>query len=79
MNEGVRETIYTSCSHLPVCKLKETYLKAQEAVNNCSIYEDMVDGDGEPVTKITRISAFDFIMPVTLRCKHYTKGGVAIR
>lgn len=59
---SVKETLCTSCVHLHICSLKETFLKAQEAVDNCSMYGRREDG----MTKSTHIQDLDFIAPITL-------------
>lgn len=74
MGETCRETLCTSCVHLEICKLKETYLKAQEAVDQVKIYEGFVDENGKSAIKETRISNLrDWLTISQLQCKHYSK------
>lgn len=74
MGETCRETLCTSCVHLEVCRLKETYLKAQHAVDQAAIAEPRVNDDGKSVTKMTYVANLrDWLTVPQLRCKHYSK------
>lgn len=70
---GSKETLCASCAHFHVCSLKETFLKAQVAVDNCIMSEETITDDGKPATKMTYIQNIEFIGPIQLKCKHYMK------
>lgn len=68
MSNGVKETMCTSCIHLPVCSLKETFLKAQQAVDDACFSEPNYD----KTTRITYVvNLREWIEPPKLRCRHY--------
>ena len=69
MGEACQETLCTRCVHLQVCKLKETYLKAQKAVNEASFHEQ--EGNGVKVTDVANLR--DWLTIPQLDCKHYRK------
>lgn len=74
MSEACKETLCTSCIHLPICKLKETYLKAQEAIDQTFICEECLNDEGKPATKMTYIANLrDWLTIPTLQCKYYRK------
>ena len=74
MGETCRETLCTSCAHLEVCKLKETYIKAQEAVDRAIISDSCINDDGKSVTKMTYVANLrDWLTVPQLRCKYYSK------
>lgn len=54
----IKETACNGCDHVKVCKYREEFLKAQEAVENASI-----SIGGEPV------SAIECVESIKLRCK----------
>lgn len=54
----ITETACNGCDHVNVCKHREEFLKAQEAVMNASI-----SIGGKP------ISAIECVEPIKLRCK----------
>lgn len=79
MGEGCRETLCSSCVHLQVCKLCNTYLKAQNALNDVVIAEPCENSDGKSATKMTYVSNLsDWLTIPILQCKHYRKD-VAVR
>ena len=61
------------CSHEAVCSLKEKFKRAQNAVENATIYWDT--GDGRIAEEKLRF--IPFILPVKLECEHYQKKLVA--
>lgn len=74
MGETCRETLCTSCVHLEICKLKETYIKAQEAVDQAIISDSCINDDGKLATKITYVANLrDWLTVPQLQCKHYSK------
>ena len=75
MSEACRETLCTSCAHLDVCKLKTTYLKAQEAVDQACFHES--DGDGVRTKRVANLSDWLTVRP--LDCKHYQRNGAVVR
>ena len=80
MHNGVSETLCTACAHLPVCKLKETYLKAQEAVNNASFHDEVVEDEGTSKHVITYVANVrDWLSVPRLECKYFTKTEVITR
>ncbi len=66
----VMETACSRCKHLNVCKYKEEFLKAQEAVNNATILVEESDLSGKAQLGARYISDIDYIEPIKLRCKH---------
>ena len=69
MGEACKKTLCTSCAHLSVCLLKETYLKAQESIDQAWIYE--VEGDSTRIMYIANLR--DWLTIPALKCKHYQK------
>lgn len=74
-NEGCQETLCTSCIHLQVCSLKETYLKAQKAVNDATISElEPADDHGPSRVRTTYVANLrEWLTIPQLKCKHYQK------
>lgn len=66
---GCNETACTNCAHLKVCKFKEEFLKAQDAVNDVMVHL----GDN----RMIRLRDIKWIPAVILRCEYYdySKGG----
>lgn len=74
MGEGCRETLCSSCVHLQVCKLCDTYLMAHNALDGVIITEPYVNDEGKPATRMTYVSNLsDWLTIPTLQCKHYRK------
>lgn len=69
MSEACKETLCTSCSHLQVCSLRTTYLKAQEAIDQACFNES--EGDGVRTTYVANLR--DWLTIPMLKCKHYQK------
>ena len=63
MTYGYEETLCSSCIHKDVCSKKDTYLAAQEAVNNISVHLK-----GGSMIDLRNLS---WIEKVKLKCKHY--------
>lgn len=75
MGDGVMETLCTHCVHLPVCSLKEMYLKAQNAVNEASFHEQ--EGNGVKVTDVANLR--DWLTIPQLECRHYIMKRTGVR
>lgn len=75
MNEESRGALCASCIHFEVCSLKETYLKAQNAVNNAAICEEEpTDDQGPARTRMTYVANLrDWLTIPQLKCRHYKK------
>jgi hypothetical protein len=67
---AVKETSCTRCKHLHVCKFKEEFLDAQNAVENTTIVVKQTDPTGKEQIHTRYISDIDYIEPIKLRCKH---------
>lgn len=68
---GCKETMCTSCDHREVCRFRDEFLKAQQAADDVTVYL----GDNS----VKRLRDFDYIEPITLKCKHWkmnSKGGI---
>lgn len=63
MSVAKMETACTRCMHREVCNLKEIYLKAQEAVNDVTVYL------GE--NSLIRLRDIQWISNTSLGCYHY--------
>lgn len=63
MTYGYEETLCTSCIHKDICSKKDTYLAAQEAVNNASVH--LKKGSMINLRNLT------WIEKVKLKCKYY--------
>lgn len=68
MSETVRETSCTSCMHREVCKHKEKYLKACDAVFNTKVNEF---GEYGYTFRAVPITNFEFLGDVFVSCKFY--------
>lgn len=51
MSDGVKETPCTRCTHRTVCKHKDDFLKAVQAVNEATVHEHE-DGNRVKMTKV---------------------------
>ena len=72
MGDAFQETLCTHCEHLQVCKLCDTYLKAQNALNEVVIAESHVNDEGKPVTKLTYVMDLnDWLTIPQLKCRYY--------
>lgn len=60
---GVKETLCSSCGHLPVCSLKNTFLEIQKQTDNICVNHEKDNG-------ITRIIDVGWIS-VTVKCSHW--------
>ena len=65
MSDGVRETQCTRCMHRHICKYKEVYLKAVEAVSKVEVIEN-------GITR-TPITMLEFLNPIELDCRYEEK------
>lgn len=67
---GVKETACTRCKHLHVCKFKDEFLDAQNAVDNVIMSGKQIDETGKEQFYERYLSSIDYIEPVKLKCKH---------
>ena len=65
----------TICAHYEVCSKKETYKKAQEAVDRVSVFLGE-NSDGFVTIDLCHI---DWIKPVVLECTHFLTKPVNVR
>ena len=65
-----KETSCTRCKHLHVCKFKDEFLEAQNAVDNTTISVKQMDTSGKEQFYERYLSDIDYIEPIRLRCKH---------
>lgn len=63
-----KELTCTKCIHREVCSLKDKFLNAQTAVDDLTVYFPESDGK----TSMAKLYNIPFILPVTLRCKHFS-------
>jgi hypothetical protein len=63
------ESLCCSCIHNEVCSKKDTYLAAQEAINNVSVH--LKEGSMIDLRNLT------WIEKVKLKCKHYYSSTVS--
>ena len=66
ISDGVRETACTNCIHHIICKHKEEYLNAIEALYNASI---SFDHDGKIATK--KVTNVECISSIEVLCKFF--------
>lgn len=72
MSESTNTHLCSSCIHREICKLKDTYLNAQKAVNDARFFD--VDSS-EGVREIFVASLKDWLTIPQLGCKHYQEEG----
>lgn len=78
VNDSITGTACEKCGHSSVCKYREEFLAAQEAVNDASIaIKTQVDGMTQYESK--PIALLDYIGPVKLHCKYANYGDVNFR
>lgn len=68
MIDAVKETPCTRCSHRTVCKHKDDFLKAVQAVNEASVHEHE---DGSNRVKITKVINYDCVSDITVTCRYH--------
>lgn len=72
MIESTNTHLCSSCIHREICKLKDTYLKAQKAVNDARFF-DVDSSEGVQGVFISKLS--DWLTIPQLGCKHYQEEG----
>lgn len=68
MSDGVRETPCTRCVHRTVCKHKDNFLKAIQAVNEATVYEHE---DSSNKVKITKVINYDCVSDISVTCRYH--------
>lgn len=74
MADICKETQCTRCQHRTVCKYKETFLKAAEAVDHAVMYTEIIEPDKQDGTavKAQKVASLPFLQPIELQCKYHT-------
>lgn len=74
MADICKETQCTRCQHRTVCKYKETFLRAVEAVDHTIMYTEIIEADRQDGTavKAQKVVSLPFLQPIELQCKYYT-------
>jgi len=66
MNDGARETSCARCKHNAVCKYKEEYLAAIDAVNKVEIRFNT----GDPKTvRMQKVRNLEYIADISVTCR----------
>lgn len=68
MSDGVRETPCTRCVHRTVCKHKDDFLKAIQAVNEATVHEHE---DSSNKVKMTKVINYDFVSDISVTCRYH--------
>ena len=68
MSDGVKETLCTRCVHRTVCKHKDEFLKAIQAVNEATVDEFENDGNRMRMTKVVNI---DCVGNISVTCRYH--------
>ena len=66
MSDGVRETPCTHCVHRTVCKHKDDFLKAIQAVNEATVHERE-----DNRIKMTKIINIDCVSDISVTCRYH--------
>lgn len=66
MSDGVRETPCTHCVHRTVCKHKDDFLKAIQAVNEATVHEREDDR-----MKMTKVVNIDCVSDISVTCRYH--------
>lgn len=66
MSDGVRETPCTHYVHRTVCKHKDDFLKAIQAVNEATVHE--CENDRMKMTKVVNI---DCVSDISITCRYH--------
>lgn len=66
MSDGVRETPCTHCVHRTVCKHKDDFLKAIQAVNEATVHERE-----DNRMKMTKVVNIDCVSDISVTCRYY--------
>lgn len=66
MSDGVRETPCTHCVHRTVCKHKDDFLKAIQAVNEVTVHERE-----DNRMKMTKVVNIDCVSDISVTCRYH--------
>lgn len=66
MSDGVRETPCTHCVHRTVCKYKDDFLKAIQAVNEATVHEHE-----DNRMKMTKVVNIDCVSDISVTCRYH--------
>lgn len=66
MSDGVRETPCTHCVHRTVCKHKDDFLKAIQAVNEATVHESE-----DNRMKMTKVVNIDCVSDISITCRYH--------
>lgn len=66
MSDGVRETPCTHCVHRTVCKHKDDFLKAIQAVNEATVHERE-----DNRMKMTKVVNIDCVSDISITCRYH--------
>ena len=66
MSDGVRETPCTHCVHRTVCKHKDDFLKAIQAVNEATVHER--EDNRMKMTKVVNINC---VSDISITCRYH--------
>lgn len=66
MSDGVRETPCTHCVHRTVCKHKDDFLKAIQAVNEATVHERE-----DNRIKMTKVVNIDCVSDISITCRYH--------
>lgn len=68
MSNGLKETLCTHCVHQTVCKHKDDFLKAIQAINEATVHEHE---DGSNAVRMTKVVNIDCISDISVACRYY--------
>lgn len=68
MSDGVKETPCTRCAHRTVCKHKDDFLKAVQAVNEATVHEHE---DSSNRVKMTKVINYDCVSDISVTCRYH--------
>lgn len=68
MSNGVKETPCTRCAHRTVCKHKDDFLKAIQAVNEATVHEHE---DGGNRVRMTKVVNYDCVSDISVTCRYH--------
>lgn len=68
MSNGVKETPCTRCVHRTVCKHKDDFLKAIQAVNEATVHEHE---DNSNRVKMTKVINYDCVSDISVTCRYH--------
>jgi len=68
MSDGVRETPCTHCVHRTVCKHKDDFIKAIQAVNEATVHEHE---NGSNAVRMTKVVNIDCVSDISVTCRYH--------